>query len=135
MHSLNSVDHLEKCESPIIDCTTHMLPPRVAPEGSSVGWDALTIETRRPGGRRGNHNLLRRFGGCLFVTQHCCLFLYVFGLDTRAVTNPVVDDGTRTMATKVKFTTYRIWIYTILKSFVNRTRMTLIQWFSGKVKL
>lgn len=70
----------------------------------------------------------------MFVRNTALLPLFIC-LWTRALTNPVVDDGTRTKATKVKFTTYCIWIYAILKSYVNTTRMTLIQWFIGKVKL
>lgn len=70
----------------------------------------------------------------MFVRNTTLLPLFIC-LWTRALTNPVVDDGTRTMATKVKFTTYCIWIYAILKSYVNRAQMTLTQWFSGNVKL
>lgn len=70
----------------------------------------------------------------MFVRNTTLLPLFIC-LWTRVLTNAVVDDETRDMETKVKFTTYCIWIYAILKSYVNRTRMTLIQWFSGKVKL
>lgn len=70
----------------------------------------------------------------MFVRNTTLLPLFIC-LWTTALKNPVVDDGTRTMANTVKLTMYCIWIYAIIKSFVNRTRMTLIQWFSGKVKL